>query len=87
MERARTGGERRLRANLPPGTPVADKTGSGTAATNDIGIITLPDSKGHLAIAVLINGTKSKTEAQEKLIAEIARAAYDAFVASTATDK
>jgi beta-lactamase class A len=87
MERARTGGERRLRANLPAGTPVADKTGSGTAATNDIGVITLPDGKGHLAIAVLINGTKSKTEAQEKLIAEIARAAYDAFVASTAAGK
>jgi len=87
MERARTGGERRLRANLPAGTPVADKTGSGNTATNDIGVITLPDGKGHLAIAVLINGTKSKTEAQEKLIAEIARAAYDAFVASTAAVK
>jgi len=85
MERARTGGERRLRANLPAGTQVAEKTGSGTAATNDIGLITLPDGKGHLAIAVLINGTRSKTDAQEKLIAETARAAYDAFVASTET--
>jgi beta-lactamase class A len=87
MERARTGGERRLRANLPAGTPVADKTGSGTAATNDIGLITLPDNKGHLAIAVLINGTKAKTEVQEKLIAEIAHAAYDSFVATTTTAK
>ncbi len=87
MERARTGGERRLRANLPAGTQVAEKTGSGTAATNDIGLITLPDGKGHLAIAVLINGTKSKTDAQEKLIAETARAAYDAFVASTEATK
>ncbi len=87
LERARTGGERRLRANLPAGTQVAEKTGSGTAATNDIGLITLPDGKGHLAIAVLISGTKSKTEAQEKLIAEMARAAYDAFVASTAAVK
>jgi beta-lactamase class A len=87
MERARTGGERRLRANLPAGTPVADKTGSGSAATNDIGVITLPEGKGHLAIAVLINGTKSKTDAQEKLIAEIARAAYDTFVSTTATAK
>jgi beta-lactamase class A len=87
MERARTGGERRLRANLPAGTLVADKTGSGTAATNDIGVITLPEGKGHLAIAVLINGTESKTDAQEKLIAEIARAAYDTFVSTTATAK
>lgn len=87
MERARTGGERRLRANLPEGTQVAEKTGSGTAATNDIGLIKLPEGKGHVAIAVLINGTKSKTEAQEKLIAEMARAAYDSFVASTAAVK
>src|SRR6185295_15531717 len=39
MARSMTGGERRLRANLPAGTPVADKTGSGGpgASTNDVG--------------------------------------------------
>jgi beta-lactamase class A len=82
MEQARTGGERRLRANLPGGTQVADKTGSGSDATNDVGLITLPDGKGHLALAVLINGSKSTSEKQEKLIAELARAAYDSFVSS-----
>ncbi len=79
MKRARTGGERRLRANLPAGIEVAEKTGTGENTTNDVGLITLPDGQGHLAIAVLINGSKLSTEAQEKLIAEIARTAYDSF--------
>jgi beta-lactamase class A len=80
MERARTGGERRIRANLPVGTQVAEKTGTGDDTTNDVGLITLPEGKGHLAIAVLITRSKLSAEAQEKLIADIARAAYDSFV-------
>lgn len=81
MEKARTGGERRIRANLPAGTQVAEKTGTGDGTTNDVGLITLPDGKGHLAIAVLITRSKVSPEAQEKVIAELARAAYDALVA------
>jgi beta-lactamase class A len=82
MTRAMTGGERRLRADLPPGTPVADKTGTGEpgTSTNDVGLITLPEERGHLAIAVLLSGSKSSVEAQEKLIAQLARAAYDSYV-------
>jgi beta-lactamase class A len=77
-------GARRLRGQLPPGTRVADKTGTGGDAggTNDVGIIDLPAGKGHLAAAVLINGAKKLTTAQqEDLIAEIARTCYDAFTA------
>ena len=84
MERARTGGERRLRAHLPAGTEVAEKTGAGENTTNDVGLITLPEGKGHLAMAVLINDAKISIQAQEKLIAELARAAYDSFVTSPA---
>ena len=84
MERARTGGERRLRASLPSGTQVADKTGTGDNTTNDVGLITLPEGKGHLAMAVLITGPKPSAEAQEKLIAELARIAYDSYVSSVA---
>lgn len=82
MERARTGGERRLRANLPAGTQVAEKTGTGDKNTNDVGLITLPEGKGHLAMAVLISDAKISTEAQEKLIADLARAAYDSYASS-----
>jgi beta-lactamase class A len=84
MQQAMTGAKR-LRGNLPAGTPVGDKTGTGDkgAATNDVGIITLPKGRGHLAIAVLISGSKLPIEAQEKIIAEIGRAAYDAHAYST----
>ena len=86
MTRAMTGGERRLRADLPAGTPVADKTGTGElgTSTNDVGLITLPEGRGHLAIAVLLSGSKLSVEAQEKLIAQLARAAYDSYVSSPA---
>jgi beta-lactamase class A len=88
MTRAMTG-ERRLRGNLPAGTPVADKTGTGDAgaATNDVGIITLPEGKGHLAMAVLVSGSKLTVEAQEKVIADLARAVYDFYVSAPAARK
>jgi beta-lactamase class A len=81
MGRAVTG-LRRLRAGPPPGTLVADKTGTGPSTTNDVGIVTLPGGRGHLALAVLLDGSKLPAEKQEDLIAEVARAAYDAHVAA-----
>lgn len=80
MGRAVTG-DRRLRAGPPAGTPVADKTGTGPSTTNDVGLVTLPGNRGHLALAVLLDGSKLPAEKQEDLIAEVARAAYDAHVA------
>ena len=88
MERAKTG-LRRLRGNLPPGTKVADKTGSGdlnpktnfAISTNDVGLITLPNNRGHLAMAVLLNNSTLADAQQEKLIADLARAAFDAYSA------
>src|SRR5205814_4162084 len=53
-------GAKRLKGELPAGTVVAHKTGTGgtqngiTSATNDIGIITLPDAR-HLAVAAFIS--------------------------------
>jgi beta-lactamase class A len=84
LGRAQTG-ERRLRAGVPAGTPVAEKTGTGApgTSTNDVGLVTLPDG-GHLALAVLVSGSKLSPEEQERLIAEVARAAYEANVKSTA---
>ncbi|HKO90074.1 MAG TPA: class A beta-lactamase [Polyangiaceae bacterium] len=79
MGRSRTG-KRRIRAGLPPGTPALDKTGTGTKVTNDVGVVTLPGSAGHLALAVLIAGSALPARAQEELIAEVARTAFDSFV-------
>lgn len=83
LGRARTG-ERRIRAGVPPGTPVLDKTGTGRngSVTNDVGLVTLPGDAGHLAIAVLIAASPLPTRAQEDLIAEIARTAFDSGVSS-----
>jgi hypothetical protein len=51
---------------------------------NDVGIITLPGGKGHLAMSVLISESKWSAGEQEKTIAELARAAHDAHVSRAA---
>ncbi len=82
MSRTRTG-PARIPAGLPPGTAVAHRTGlcgdfkKRNACTNDIGIVTLPGNRGHLAIAVLIRGSDRALAERERTIARIARAAYD----------
>jgi beta-lactamase class A len=78
-------GPKRIKGNLPVGTIVAHKTGSSgtdehgiTAALNDIGIVTLPDGN-HFAIGVFITDSKENEETNEKIIASVARAAWDYF--------
>jgi beta-lactamase class A len=72
----------RLKGLLPKDAVVAHKTGSSgsrngvTAATNDIGIITLPDGR-HLAIAVFVSDSPADEKTREAVIAKIARAAWD----------
>jgi beta-lactamase class A len=80
-------GEARIPGNLPAGTVVAHKTGSSgtehglTYATNDIGLITLPDGR-RLAVAVFVTNSRADDATREAVIAKIARAAYDAAVAT-----
>ncbi len=82
MARTRPG-ERRLKGALPAGTPVAHRTGTGAdlgkanICTNDVGVVTLPGGRGHLAIAVMIKGSDRDLAARENAIARIARAAFD----------
>jgi metallo-beta-lactamase class B len=72
----------RLPGLLPAGTQVAHKSGTWTGtAVNDVGIVTLPNGD-HLAIAVLIAGSKRPLAQQERTIAEIARAAHGAATAT-----
>ena len=76
---------KRLEGDLPAGTHVAHKSGTsdvdnGVAhATNDIGLITLPDGR-RIAIAVFVTDSTADEATREKVIARIARAAYDAGV-------
>lgn len=71
----------RITGELPKGTLVAHKTGTGggdSAITivNDVCVITLPGGK-HLALAVYLRGTFSDMFAGEAITARIAKAAYD----------
>lgn len=81
---ATTTGPARIKGLLPGGVIVAHKTGTtGTArglngATNDVGVITLPQGAGQLALAVYVKGSRSDLAARERIIARIARAAFDA---------
>lgn len=79
MRRCSTGGNR-LRALLPAGTMVADKTGTFGGTVNDAGIITLPERGGHLIISVFIRGATAETARNERVIAEIARTLFDYFL-------
>jgi beta-lactamase class A len=74
MERCTTG-KRRIRAMLPPNTPVADKTGTIGGSVNDVGYVTLPDGRGTVAVAIFIK--KSASDQREVIIAQIARSVYD----------
>jgi beta-lactamase class A PER len=76
-----TTGPKRLRGLLPADTVVAHKTGySGiragkTAATNDVGVIILPDGRP-LLVAVFVKDSTESTQTNENTIAQIALAAY-----------
>jgi beta-lactamase class A len=73
-------GAGRLKGQLPAGTQVAHKTGTGYFATNDVGIIDLPADRGHLVVAAFIKESTRRDKAQEQTIANLARVAYDFFV-------
>ncbi len=83
-------GENRLKGQLPAGTVVAHKTGSSgvnkttkiTAAVNDMGIVFLPSGK-HFFISVFVTDSKEDAATNEKIIADIAKASWDYFIAKT----
>jgi beta-lactamase class A len=79
MRRCRTG-DARLKGILPARTEVAHKTGTIGGTTNDVGIMTLPDGAGHVAISVFIKSSVKEVPARERVIAEIARATHDFFL-------
>jgi len=78
-----TPGAKRLKGLLPQGTVVAHKTGTSgtqkgiTAATNDIGIVTLPNGK-HLAIAVFVSDSPADEAGREAVIAKLGKLVFDA---------
>jgi beta-lactamase class A len=80
MRRCETG-ENRIKGLLPPATQVMHKTGTlGIGVANDVGIVRLPDNAGHVVVAVFVKESTKDAAAQERTIAQIARAAYDYFL-------
>jgi beta-lactamase class A len=73
---------KRLKGLLPQTAVIAHKTGTSgsngkiTAATNDIGLITLPNGQ-HVAIAVFVSDSPADLATREKVIAQIAKAIWD----------
>jgi len=82
-----TTGPKRIKGLLPEGTVVAHKTGTSptntaglSPATNDVGIITLPNGK-HVVIAVFVCNSTADEAIRESVIAQIAKVVYDHEVA------
>lgn len=80
------GWTQRITALLPHGTELVHKTGSSginkqgvLAATNDVGIVTLPNNK-HLAIVVFASDYKGPRERGEHIIALISKEIWDFYV-------
>lgn len=81
-----TSGPNKIKGLLPKNAQVAHKTGlSDTkdgilAATNDAGIMTLPNGE-HVAIVVFVSNTPVDEKTRDGVIAQISKAAWDYFLA------
>lgn len=77
-------GPNRLKGQLPKDAVVIHKTGTSgtvdgkTAATNDIGLIQLPDGR-YFAIAVFVGDSTADEQTREAVIARIAKAVWDSW--------
>lgn len=76
-------GPGKIKGLLPQGTLVAHKTGNSgvnkegiTAASNDIGIVTLPNGKKML-ISAFVSMSKESDQENDKIIAALTKAAFE----------
>ncbi len=95
MEKCRTG-RSRIKGLLPAHVKVAHKTGTWSIDeqnyirypgaqklfrfASDVGIITLPNNKGHIAIAVYVKSKSESDYPRSRAIALASRAIYDHFM-------
>lgn len=75
MEKTRTGAGR-IPALLPKGVVVARKTGTMGGSANDAGAIRLPNG-GEVIVALYTKASKRDLPERERVIAQLAKAAYD----------
>lgn len=98
MQQCRTGNNR-IKGLLPSKTAVAHKTGTWSIYSkaflttpdskqlfrfvSDIGIVTLPKNKGHIAIAIYVKSTSVSDYERSKVIAAVSKKIYDYFLNAT----
>jgi beta-lactamase class A len=98
MEQCRTG-RSRIRGLLPGNVKVAHKTGTWAIYepdylryagskelfrfASDVGIITLPNNKGHIAVAIYVKSKSASDYPRSRSIALASRAIYDFFIQQT----
>ncbi|PPQ42695.1 class A beta-lactamase [Rhodopseudomonas palustris] len=77
--KANTTGGTRLRAGVPPGWTVGDKTGTGGRGTaNDIAVL-WPPQRAPLIVTVYLTGATVSRDQQNKIIADVGAAVADAM--------
>lgn len=72
-------GERKLRAAAPKGWKVAHKSGMMPATSNDVGVLTSPDGRTTIAIAIFAKGATSDFVTVDSDIAAVTRAVLEAL--------
>ena len=82
-----TTGPNKIKGLLPKDAVVAHKTGASgtndkgiTAASNDAGIMTLPNGK-HIAVVFYVSNTPADEKTRDGVMAKVAKAAWDYYLA------
>ena len=80
-----TTGPNKIKGLLPKDAVVAHKTGASgtndkgiTAASNDVGIMTLPNGK-HIAVVLYVSNTPADEKTRDGVMAKVAKAAWDYY--------
>ena len=70
-------GDTRLRAQLPRGWRVADKTGTGPNGTNNDAGVLFPPAGAPVLVAVYLTGSTAEPAARDRALAEVGRLAAE----------
>ncbi len=77
-----TTGARRIKAAVPRGATVTHKTGTMPGTANDVAIVTSPDGKDHVVIAIFTKKGTATLEDREDDIAAVASAVWRELTSS-----
>ncbi|ESQ75188.1 class A beta-lactamase [Asticcacaulis sp. AC402] len=78
---ATTTGDKRIRAGVPSGWTVANKTGTANGAVNDVAVIWPKRDKteGPIFLSIFTTGGALEADAKEQVVADIARLVCEVF--------